>query len=341
MLETLKELCLLSGVSGRETSLREYIIGRIKPYAEIKVDALGNIIAFVKGKNRPQKTVMVDAHMDEVGFIITAVRPDGTLKFENVGGIDVSVLLARRVVIGDDVTGVISMKPVHMLSGDEKKKYPKNDSLYIDIGAKSKEQALQLVSPGDVAVFDVDFEISGDMVLSKALDDRAGCAALIDIIEKGVEYDFYATFTVQEEVGLRGARTAAFAVEPDYCIVLESTTAADIAGVSDDKKVCSVGKGAAVSFMDSSTLYDKTLFDKTLMVAKEKNIPAQVKCYVSGGNNAGAIHLSKGGVKTITLSVPCRYIHSPSSVASVDDVKAVRDLGEAMLNTFASGSMEE
>lgn len=341
MFETLKELCLHSGVSGREAGLREYIIGRIKPHAEIKVDALGNIIAFVKGKNRPQKTVMIDAHMDEVGFIITAVRPDGTLKFENVGGIDVSVLLARRVVIGDGVTGVISMKPVHMLSGDEKKKYPKNDSLYIDIGAKSKEQALQLVSPGDVAVFDVDFEISGGMVLSKALDDRAGCAALIDIIEKGVEYDFYATFTVQEEVGLRGARTAAFAVEPDYCIVLESTTAADIAGVSDDKKVCSVGKGATVSFMDSSTLYDKTLFDKTLTVAKEKNIPAQVKCYVSGGNNAGVIHLSKGGVKTITLSVPCRYIHSPSSVASVDDVKAVRDLGEAMLNTFASGSMEE
>ena len=336
MLETLKELCKLSGVSGREDNVRNYILNRISPFCDVTVDALGNIIAFVKGKKRAAKRVMIDAHMDEVGFIVTAVTDDGLLKFETVGGIDTSVLLARRVIIGEGVVGVISMKPIHMLKGDEKKKYPEKDALYIDIGATDKKQALELVSLGDVAVFDVEFCEFGDMILSKALDDRAGCAALIDIIEKGAEYDFYATFTVQEEVGLKGAKTAAFSVDPEYSIVLESTTAADIAGVSDDKKVCFVGKGATVSFMDSSTLYDKELFDKTLEIAAERKIPAQVKCYVSGGNNAGAIHLSRSGVKTITLSVPCRYIHSPSSVASFNDIVAVRNLGEAMLEVLAS-----
>ena len=337
MLEALKELCKLSGVSGREDNVRNYILNRICPFCDVTFDALGNIIAFVKGKKRAAKRVMVDAHMDEVGFIITAVTDDGLLKFETVGGIDTSVLLARRVIIGGGVVGVISMKPIHMLKGDEKKKYPEKGELYIDIGAVDKGQALELVSPGDVAVFDVGFQESGDMLLSKALDDRAGCAALIDIIENGPEYDFYATFTVQEEVGLRGAKTAAFSVDPDYSIVFESTTAADIAGVPDDKKVCLIGKGATVSFMDSATLYDKELFDKTLQVAEKKNIPCQVKCYVSGGNNAGAIHLSRSGVKTVAISVPCRYIHSPSSIASFKDIEAVRNLGEAMLEVLASG----
>lgn len=340
MLDTLKTLCELSGASGREAEVREYIISRIKDHAEISVDPMGNIIAFVKGKKRAEKRVMADAHMDEVGIMVTAVLDSGMLRFETVGGIDVSVLLARRVVFENGTVGVISMKSVHMLSADEKGKYPKSDSLYIDIGAKSKSEALELIGLGAAAVFDVGFENSDGMILSKALDDRAGCAALIDIIVNQPEYDFYATFSVQEEIGLRGARTAAFTVDPDYAIVLEATTAADLADVGEDKKVCSVGGGAAVSFMDSSTLYDKKLFDTAMRLAEELRIPHQVKSAVSGGNNAGAIHLSRGGVKTVTISVPCRYIHSPSSAAAYADIVAVRDLAKAMIEKAASGEAE-
>lgn len=338
-MEQLKALCELHGVSGREEAVRSYIIERIKDKAEVKVDALGSIIAKVKGRKRAVKKVMADAHMDEVGFIVTYITSGGMLKFTAVGGISESVMLARRVVFSNGIVGVISSKPVHMLSADEKSKLPDEEALYIDIGAKSFEEASKKVGLGDCAVFDEPYEQLGDLVISKALDDRVGCWGLIDIINSYPEYDFYAVFSVMEEIG-HGARTAAFAVDPDYAVVLESTTAADIAGVPEDKKVCHVGKGATVSFMDRGTLYDKILFDKTLEVAESKSIPCQVKSYVSGGNNAAGIHQTGDGVKTITLSVPCRYIHSASCVASVSDVKAVRDLAEAMIMKMASGELE-
>lgn len=338
-MEQLKALCELHGVSGREEAVRNYIIEKIKDKAEVKVDALGSIIAKVKGKKRAVKKVMADAHMDEVGFIVTYITSGGMLKFTTVGSISESVMLARRVVFSNGTVGVISTKPIHMLEGDQREKIPTEESLYIDIGAKSFEEASAKVGLGDCAVFDEPYEQLGDLVISKALDDRVGCWGLIDIINSDPEYDFYAVFSVMEEIG-HGARTATFAVDPDYAVVLESTTAADIAGVPDDKKVCYVGKGAAALFMDRGTLYNKDLFDKVLETAKEKNIPCQVKSYVSGGNNAAGIHQTGDGVKTITLSVPCRYIHSASCVASVSDIRAVCDLAEAMIMKMASGEIE-
>lgn len=338
-MEQLKTLCQLDGVSGREDAVRDYIINEIKDKADITVDALGNVIAFVKGKNRAVKKVMADAHMDEVGVIVSYINDDGTLRFSTVGGINTAVLLARRVVFPNGARGVISMKPVHLLSGDEKEKMPEKDALYIDIGADSREQAESVVSIGDCAVFDEPYETLGDLVVSKALDDRAGCWALINIIKNDPEYDFYATFTVQEEVGA-GARTAAYTVDPEFAVVLESTTASDIAGVPDDKAVCRVGKGAAVSFMDNGTMYEKELFDQTLKTAGEKGIKCQVKTYVAGGNNAAGIHVSRGGVRTVAISVPCRYIHSASCVASAEDIKAVRDLATAMIEKAASGGIK-
>lgn len=338
-MEQLKTLCELHGTSGREDAVRDYIINEIKDKADVQVDALGNVIAFVKGRKRAVKKVMVDAHMDEVGFIVSYICDDGTLKFSCVGGINTSVMLARRVVFQNGTRGVIGMKPVHLLSPDEKEKMPEKDTLYIDIGADSRNQAEALVSVGDCAVFDEPFEVLGDLVVSKALDDRAGCWALIDIIKNDPEYDFYATFTVQEEVGA-GAKTAAYTVEPDFAVVVESTTAADIAGVPDEKKVCYVGHGAVVSFMDNGTLYEKALFDKTIGTAEENGIACQVKSYVAGGNNAAGIHVSCGGVRTVAVSVPCRYIHSASSVASTEDIKDVRDLVSAMTARLASGEIE-
>ena len=339
MKELIKELCSLYGVSGREQSVREYIIDKIKDNAEIKVDALGNIIAFKKGKAKAVKTVMADAHMDEVGFIITDVTSDGFLKFSTVGGIETPVMMSRRVVVGDKTVGVICSKPIHLLSGDEKKRLPSKDSLYIDIGAKDKADALNCISIGDVVAFKDDFVEAGDLLVSKALDDRIGCAVLIDLINSEAEYDFYATFSVLEEVGA-GAKTAAFAVKPDFAFVLEATTAADIRGVDDENTVCNVNGGVVASFMDRGTVYDRPLFDEVLKTAKEKGIKCQVKRAVTGGNNAAGIHQTGEGVRTSALSVPCRYIHSASCAASLCDVISQRDLAKAMIAKAASGEIK-
>lgn len=337
MLDTMYELCALNGVSGREEAVRNYIIEKIGNKAEVSVDALGNVIAFVKGRKRAARRVMLDAHMDEVGLIITAVTDDGMLKFATVGGIETAVLMARTVVL-NGIYGVISTKPIHLIKKDDEKKLPEKDELYIDIGAKNKEEAETHVSVGDVAAFLPDRVNSGDRVITKALDDRAGCAAVLDIINDDPEYDFYASFSVLEEVGA-GARAAAFKIDPQYAIVLESTTAADLRGVPDEKQVCKGGEGAVISFMDHGTLYDRDLFNETLREAQRKGIKCQVKCAVAGGNNAAGIHVTRGGVKTVAISVPCRYIHSPSSSADINDILAVKDLARAMLSKMASGEL--
>ena len=336
MIDTLKELCLLDGTSGDETTVADHIIEKIKDHCDYKIDNLGNIICFKKGKHTPKKRIMLDAHMDEVGLIIKSITRDGYLKFQTVGGIEPSVMLARRVLISGGIFGVIGCKPVHLSSADEKKKCPKTESLYIDIGANSKEQAEEIVSIGDRAVIVSDYCENEDKIISKALDDRIGCAVLIDLIRKYDEYDFYAVFSTQEEVGARGAKVATFSVSPDSAIVLEGTTAADIADTPAEKTVCSLGEGAAVSFMDRGTVYYKNYFE----YAVDSPVKCQVKSAVSGGNNSGTIHLSKGGVKTIAISVPCRYIHSSGSVADKSDIYSARELAEYMLNGIAGGEVE-
>ncbi len=331
MLKTLEKLCLLDSASGDEGSVRNAIIEEIKDFCEYRVDNLGNIIAFKKGKNTIGRKILLDAHMDEVGLIITSITADGFLKFSTVGGIDPAVMISRRVKINGNINGVIGLKPVHLCHGDEGKKLPKADNLYIDIGAKDKEEALSLISLGDTAVICGEFVKSGEKVLSKALDDRIGCAILISLLKEESEYDFYASFSVQEEVGLRGAKVATFAVDPDFAIILEGTTAADIADVSEEKQVCNLGLGAAVSFMDRSTLYDRGLYN----LAISSGIPCQSKRFVSGGNNAGAVHLSREGVRTAAISVPCRYIHSASSVADIKDIDSAYKLAKHLILKIA------
>ena len=335
MLDILRELTALDGVSGEEDAVRDYIISKIDGHCEYKIDPLGSIITFKKGKNRSVKRLMVDAHMDEVGLIITSVTSDGFLGFSAVGGIDTAVLMFRRVRIGN-VNGVITGKPIHLISAGERKKLPKPESLYIDIGASSKEEALKLVRIGDRAVICGEYTEMGNKIKAKAIDDRAGCAILISLLTKESDYDFYATFSVEEEVGLRGAKAAAFTVAPDSAIVLESTTAADIAGVDTSKRVCVLGKGPAVSFMDRATVYDRAYFDAAL----KSGIKCQPKAAVAGGNNSGAVHLSRGGVRTLAISVPCRYIHSPSCVADKEDIENAARLAEYMINGICSGEIK-
>lgn len=331
MIQLLKQLCLIDGISGNEYAVREFVISQIKDHCEYSVDNLGNIIAFKKGKNTPAKKVLIDAHLDEVGLIITHIEQDGFLRFKTVGGIDTAALMFRRVLINGKVPGIIGGKPIHLCEGDERKKLPQADDLYIDIGATTALQTKTLVSVGDSAVMCSNFTQTGDKVLVKALDDRVGCTVLIDLLKSDAEYDFYASFSVQEEIGLRGAGVAAFAVQPDAAIVIDGTTAADVAGVAPAKQVCRQGEGAVVSFMDGATSYDREYYNAAL----NSGIPAQSKCAVAGGNNAGSIHLSRGGVRVLALSVPCRYIHTAGSVADINDIIAVRDLACHMIKEIA------
>lgn len=334
MLKRLETLCMLNGISGDENDVRDYICKEIIGFADFQIDNLGNVIAFKKGKNTPKNKIMISAHMDEVGMIVNFINSDGTLKVSSVGGVDPRVVFGRQVTVGKNgIVGVIGAKAVHNLTADEKDKAVTFDKMYIDIGCDSKEEAQKLVSLGDSVAFSSEFIEYGDgFVKGKAIDDRAGCAIMLEMIKSDLEFDTYFTFVVQEEIGLRGSRCAAFSVEPDYAIVIESTTAADIPSASGADRVCELKKGPVVSFMDRSTIYNKELYNLAFECAKELEIPCQTKTRVAGGNDAGAIHLSRGGVKTIAVSVPTRYLHSPSCVINKEDyfnsfklVKALTD----------------
>lgn len=337
MLELIKKLSLLNGTSGREDEVRSFIIDEVKDCADsIETDPLGNLIVFKKGKETPKNRIMLDAHTDEVGFMITNINSDGTLGFERIGGIDKRVMLGRAVSVGKNkINGVIGIKPIHFFRGDDRLAMPEN--MYIDIGTDSAEEAEKLVSPGDCAYFNSEFVEFGDgFIKGKALDDRAGCAILIDMIKSELPYDMYFNFAAGEEVGLGSAGTAAYRIKPDYAIVVETTTAADLADVPENKKVCKLGEGAVISFMDRCTIYPKKLFDRAFELAARDGIKAQVKSAVAGGNDAGIIHKTAGGIKTITVSMPCRYLHSPSCVLKIEDIieseRIIRALAEDMAN---------
>ena len=332
--ELLQKLCTSCGISGDEGEVRELILNEIKPFAdEITVDASGNIIAFKKGRRTPAKKLLISAHMDEVGFIVTYITSDGCLKFDCVGGVNDSAAFSKNVKVGPKkLHGVVCAKPVHLLTADEKKKSPKIKDLLIDIGAESREEAEKYVSPGDSIVFDSLYENRYGRVISKAIDDRFGCLVLIELIRSELEYDTWFSFVVQEEIGLRGATVASYTTEPDIAFVLESTTASDIPEVTDDKKVCRLGHGAVVSYMDRHTIYDKDLYQLAFETAKQNDIAVQTKSVIAGGNDAGAIHLSKGGVRTAAISLPCRYLHSPSCVINQADMQSAYQLVKLLLN---------
>lgn len=336
--ELLKKLCLLNGASGNESRVRDFILSEISGYCEYHVDPLGNIIAEKKGKSDASKKVMVSAHMDEVGMVVTSVKSDGTLTVAPVGGIDPRVAIGRPVFVGDnDIYGVIGAKAVHNLSADEKKTAPKFEALYVDIGAEDKTAAEKLAALGDFVHFSSEFTSFGDGFLkAKAIDDRFGCAVMIDLIKSELPYDCTFTFVVQEEVGLRGSRAAAYTVDPDFAIVLEATTASDIPLASGEKRCCELGGGAVVSYMDRSTIYDRELYSLSHEIASENGIKWQTKTMVAGGNDGGAIHISRGGVRTIAISAPCRYLHSPSCAVKLSDLEDCERLAGLMLEKMCT-----
>lgn len=319
-MELLKELTEGFGPSGREENIREIIKKHIAPYVdEIKTDALGNLIARKKGTG---KKIMVASHMDEIGVVVNFIDDNGFLRFSGVGGLNKQDILYKRVRFENGTEGVIGT--------EEENKDRLLPKMFIDIGAKDKADAEKKVSIGDMAVFMGEIKALGDSVISKALDDRVGCHILIETIKNiKSKNDLYFVFTVQEEVGLRGAKTAGYGVNPDYAVVLDVTDTGDTPKAPE--MAVKLGGGAAIKVMDSSVLCDSFIRTKLIECAKNNDIKYQLEVMQDGGTDAGAISLSRSGVKTGGISIPLRYMHSPSEMADFNDIEACRRLLEEFL----------
>ena len=340
MIETLKTLCALPGVSSFEDEVRDYIRRRVEPYAEsIHVDAAGSLIVFKRGTNPTGCKLMLCAHMDEVGLIVKSVTEEGFLKFGCVGGIDRRILLGKQVAVGEKgIPGVIGLKAIHLTTTEERKRVPKLKEYYIDIGAKNREDALSKVELGDYAVFVSEaVEFGNGMLKAKAIDDRVGCAVMVKLLEEDLPMDCTFVFTAMEEVGARGAFGAAFSVTPEVALVLEGTTAADVPSLTEDRQVCWPGRGPVLSWMDGGAIYDRALFERLRALAKENGLPWQMKHYLSGGTDAQAIQRTKAGVRVTGISAAVRYLHAPNSVCSISDAEQMLALARLFIRDVAQG----
>ena len=338
--ETIKTLCSLSGPSSFEGPVREYLRQRAEAVgAEVRIDGMGNLICTKKGKIPAPRKLMLTAHLDEVGLIIRRITEDGYLKFDCLGEIDYRVLIGKPVFIGKNrFPGVVGLKAVHLTTAEERKKTPKLESLYIDIGVKSREEAEKLTYIGDFAVFSDSITEYGDGLLkAKAIDGRSGCAIMASLMERDLPIDVTFAFTVQEEVGCRGAFGAAFSETPALALVLDGTDAGDLPMVEAHKRACSLGKGTVLSHMDAGTIYDKEIFELLQDLAEENHIPWQVKGYISEKTDASAIQRSKTGVRAGRISIAVRYLHSPSSVVSLRDIEGAEALVVHFIQAVAEG----
>lgn len=338
LMDTIKALCALDGVSSWEEEVRAWLKEQAAPYAdEMRVDAMGSLIVFKRGEKPTGSKLMLAAHMDEVGLIIRAITDEGYLKFSCVGGIDRRVLIGKQVAVGrKKVPGVIGLKAYHLVSEEEEKKTPKVEELYIDIGARSRDQAEELVRLGDCAAFTGDIlEFGNGRIKAKALDDRVGCAVLLELLREDLPMDCTFVFTVQEEVGCRGAFGAAFSVKPEIALVVEGTTAADLPGVPEQRQVCALGRGPVIPFMDGNSVADRGLFELLRALAEEHQIPWQTKRSLTGGTDASSIQRSREGVRTAVLAAPVRYLHAPSSVACVRDFPPMLTLARLFIRAIA------
>ncbi|MBR5270835.1 MAG: M42 family metallopeptidase [Clostridia bacterium] len=308
----LKTLTQAFGTSGCENNICEILRENAQSYCdEISVDALGNLIAHKKGNG---KKVMISAHMDEIGIIVTFIDKNGFIRFSNVGGLYTKQLVGRRVRFENGTIGVI---------GSEEEDFEKKaelSKLFIDIGEKSEDNTKKYVNIGDMASFEGDYYENSNIVISKALDNRVGCYILLEAMrDTKTDNDLYFVFSSQEEVGLRGAKASAYSINPDYAIAVDVTDTGDCP--SAPSNCVKLGGGAAIKIMDRSVLCDSYVRGFMIDIARENNIPYQLEIMTDGGTDAGAMHLSRGGVKTGGISVPTRYIHSPSEMASVGDIK--------------------
>ena len=318
----LEELSNAIGVSGDEGEVRAIVLDAIREHVdEFNVDTMGNVLAFKRGTGRNRLRVMLAAHMDEVGLMVVGHDGDGFLQVRTVGGIDTRLLPGALLHVGPErIPGVIGVKPIHLLEPSERTKAPKIESLLVDVGAKGKDEAKKLAPLGTYAAFATQFRELGPTVSGKAFDDRVGCAVLVELLRgERFRFDLHAAFTVQEEVGLRGAQVAAYTIEPDCAFALEGTIADDIPKDKEGSPTTELGQGPAITVMDRSFIADRRLVRLLTRTADELDIPYQFKQPGIGGTDAGAIHLAREGVPSVTVSVPCRYIHGPVALMSLDD----------------------
>ncbi len=332
--EKLKAYCAVPGPSGMEDAIRERILADILPSgASYEVDPLGNLLVFKRGRERRPYKLVVAAHMDEVGFLVTAVTDEGLLCFDAVGGVDRRVVSGRRVQFcKDGRTGVVASKSIHIQTPDEFGKCEPIADMRIDIGETDREGAEALVRIGDFAVFQPNYAEFGEgLVKSKAIDDRFGCAVLTDLIHSDLAYDTYFAFDTCEEIGCDGAKEVCHRLRPDVAVILESTTAGDVCDTPEGARACELRKGAVLSHMDGGTVYDKELLAFALRTAGEEKIPCQLKNIVAGGNEARAYQTSGTGARVLAISAPTRYLHSACCVAAKEDLLAVGRLTRAIL----------
>jgi len=310
----------LIGVSGEESRVRDFIKEKIKDDVdEFIEDAYGNLMARKGNVNKPR--IMLAAHMDEVGIMITGIENTGLLRFKAIG-ISPGVLPAKRVQIGqNNLCGVIGVKPVHLSTREEREKIIETKNLFVDIGAKSKDEAAKLVEIGSCGTFTTKFSEDGKLIYGKALDNRIGCYTLIQLI-KNTDLALWYAFTVQEEAGLRGARIAAHRISPTVAIAVDTTASGEWPEDKDLPQYPVIGKGPAITVADRSIICDKGLVSLIIETARENNIPYQPKRPMVGGTDAGVIHITKEGARCAVIATPARYIHSPLSIASKDDIEA-------------------
>lgn len=327
-LRLLERLCCACGVSGNESEVRKIVLEQVRPYADtLKVDALGNVLAVRHGNSSRRLRIMIAAHMDEVGMMITNDEGDGIFRFATVGGVNARYLAGKPVWVGrSHLPGVIGIKPIHLVSSDDHRRSISVDDLRIDIGPDNRKK----VKPGDWAAFGTGYTRLGGSLCARALDDRIGVASLIELFRHAPpNIDLLAAFTVQEEVGLRGARVAAYALDPDLAIVLDCTPARDLP-VYDSQGFTPIdvenlhyntrlGGGAAIYIADRSTISDPRLIRHLTSTGDELGIPYQLRQPGSGGTDAGAIHKQRAGIPSISVSVPGRYPHTALMIARIDD----------------------
>ena len=340
LLEEMKELTQLRGISGCEDEVREYLIKKIEGHCDsYKVDNMGNLIVHKKGKKAGEKRVLFSAHMDEVGFIITHITAEGMLHFETVGGVTPAVTAGRPVLVGKKaIPGVIGTRPIHLLTEEERKDYAKVEDMRIDIGAKDKKEAEEMVSLGDMATFIGPWkELGENTILARAIDDRAGCALLLEMLRGELEYDCTFAFVVQEETGCAGSKAVAFQERPDIAVAVESTTAGDLPTAPEGRQVCRVGAGPVISFMDKGTIYPWELYQKATGIAGEAGIPWQTKEGVFGGNDARSYVSSAGGAKVLAVSLPVRYLHAANTLVNKTDIENTRKLLERLAKELPQG----
>ncbi len=335
LLETLFTLSNIHGASGDEIRVRQALRPMLEGHVEsLRVDALGNLIALKRGTGALPLRVLVAAHMDEVSLMVVGHTSEGCLRVENCGGIDTRLLPGLEVRVGPNLLpGVIGQKAVHRLSNGAMKA-PDLDRIAVDIGASNKDEAIRLAPVGTRITFATQARELGQLVAGKAFDDRAGCTLLVHLLQgPPLPYDLYGVFTVQEEVGLRGARVAGFSIEPDMAMALEGTIADDLPKPpgTDISPTSEISKGAVITVMDRSHVSAPRLVRHLTQVAEARGIPYQFKQPGIGGTDAGALHIARGGVPSAAVAVPCRYIHGPIALLHPNDLTHTHTLVRAAL----------